>query len=108
MKERAPDEAPQSMRIDRALVYLRFARTRSIAQAMITRRTLRRNRKHVQRPSEMIAIGDVLTLMIGGEVRIIEILALPQRRTSATLAKCHYRELDRGESDRKARSTHTA
>ncbi|MEL7187998.1 MAG: S4 domain-containing protein [Pseudomonadota bacterium] len=92
-----------NLRIDRALVYLRFARTRSIAQAMIKRQSLRRNRIRVQRASEMIGTGDVLTLMVGGEVRVIEILALPKRRLSPAAAKCHYRELDRSETDRKAR-----
>ncbi|QUL39473.1 RNA-binding S4 domain-containing protein [Erythrobacter sp. JK5] len=83
------------MRIDRLLVYLRFARTRSIARAMIATRTLRCNRKHVLRPSENVGIGDVLTLMIGNEIRIIEVVSLPDRRASPALAKSHYREVDR-------------
>jgi len=84
-----------ALRLDRLLVYLRFARTRSAARAMIEKRALRRNRKHVLRASEMIAIGDVLTLAVGSEVRIIEILALPKRRTSPALAKTFYCELER-------------
>ncbi len=82
------------MRIDRLLVYLRFARTRSVARDMIEAHALRRNRKHVLRVSEMIAIGDVLTMMVGNEVRVIQVLSLPQRRASSALAKSHYRELD--------------
>jgi len=90
--------AAETMRLDRLLVYLRFARTRSVARAMIETRALRRNRKHVRRSSENVAIGDVLTLAVGGEVRIVEVLSLPGRRMSPSLAKCHYRELDpRGE-----------
>lgn len=85
-----------TLRLDRLLVYLRFARTRSAARAMIEGRSLRRNRKHVQRSSEMIAIGDVLTLVVGQEVRIIEIVALPERRVSPVLAKSFYREYERG------------
>ncbi len=84
----------QTMRLDRLLVYLRFARTRSMARAMIEGRALRRNRKHVQRASENVSIGDVLTLMVGNEVRVVEVLALPARRASPALAKSHYRELD--------------
>jgi len=83
-----------TMRIDRLLVYLRFARTRSAARDMIEGRALRCNRKHVHRVSEMIAIGDVLTMMVANEVRVIEVLSLPERRASPALAKCHYRELD--------------
>ena len=90
------DAAQETLRLDRLLVYLRFARTRSAARAMIEGRSLRRNRKHVQRASEAIAIGDVLTLVVGGEVRIIELVALPQRRASPALAKTFYEEYDRG------------
>lgn len=88
-------EPQATMRLDRLLVYLRFARTRSVARSMIEARTLRRNRKHVQRISENVCIGDVLTLVVGNEVRVIEVLSLPERRASPALAKSHYRELDR-------------
>lgn len=81
------------LRIDRLLVYLRFARTRSAARAMIEGRSLRLNRKHVQRVSENVAIGDVLTLAIGNEVRVVEVTSLPDRRASPVLAKTFYREL---------------
>lgn len=87
---------PETLRLDRLLVYLRFARTRSAARTMIEGRSLRRNRKHVQRASEKIAIGDVLTLVVSGDVRIIELVALPKRRASPTLAKSFYQEYDRG------------
>lgn len=86
--------AQETIRLDRLLVYLRFARTRSSARAMIETRALRRNRKHVRRASESVAIGDVLTLPVGGEVRVVEVLSLPERRASPALARCHYRELD--------------
>ncbi|MGB3472951.1 MAG: S4 domain-containing protein [Erythrobacter sp.] len=83
------------MRLDRLLVYLRFARTRSIARAMIESRALRRNRKHVRRPSENVAIGDVLTLCIGDDIRVVEVLSLPNRRASPALAKSFYKEHER-------------
>ncbi|MEP3052114.1 MAG: S4 domain-containing protein [Erythrobacter sp.] len=83
------------MRLDRLLVYLRFARTRSRARAIVAQRRLRLNRKHVRRASQKIAAGDVLTIMIGNEVRVIEVTALPQSRGSSEIARSHYRELDR-------------
>lgn len=87
-----------TMRLDRLLVYLRFARTRSAARALIETRALRRNRNRVRRVSENVAIGDVLTLPVGGEVRVVEVLSLPERRSAPALARSHYRELDpRGE-----------
>ncbi|MEO0690799.1 MAG: S4 domain-containing protein [Pseudomonadota bacterium] len=83
------------LRIDRLLVYLRFARTRSIARGMIEGRSLRLNRKHVQRVSEIVGIGDILTLMIGNEIRVIEVTSLPDRRASPALAKTLYRDLSK-------------
>ncbi len=85
----------QSIRVDRLLVYLRFARTRSIAREMIERRALRRNRKHVQRVSENVSIGDVLTIVVGDEVRVLEVTSLPERRVSPAAARSFYRELAR-------------
>ncbi|MEO0642540.1 MAG: S4 domain-containing protein [Pseudomonadota bacterium] len=84
-----------SLRVDRLLVYLRFARTRSAARAMIEGRSLRLNRKHVQRVSENVSIGDILTLAVGNEVRVIELVALPGRRASPEQARTYYRELAR-------------
>lgn len=83
----------ERLRIDRLLVYLRFARTRSAARAMIEGRSLRLNRKHVLRVSETVGIGDVLTFMVGREIRVVEVLALPDRRASPGLARTFYRDL---------------
>jgi ribosome-associated heat shock protein Hsp15 len=94
-----------SIRIDRLLVYLRFARTRSAADALIAGRALRRNRQHVLRGSEQARIGDVLTLATSDGVRVIEVLALPRRRESPAMARSHYREVDAAGLDRKGQMT---
>lgn len=83
------------MRIDRLLVYLRFARTRNRASAMIEEGHMRRNGAHVTRSSEDVRVGDVLTFMLGSDVRIIEVISLPERRGPPGMARSHYRELDR-------------
>lgn len=83
------------MRLDRLLVYLRLARTRSKACALIENGHMRINGQHVQRTSTETAEGDVLTFAQGDTVRIIEILALPTRRGPPDIARSHYRELDR-------------
>ena len=90
-----------SIRIDRLLVYLRLARTRSAAQALIDTHALRRNRKHVLRGAEPVRSGDVLTLAIGGTVRVIEVITLPDRRGPPAEARSHYREVDGGGLDPK-------
>jgi ribosome-associated heat shock protein Hsp15 len=105
MKAGGDSASSGSIRIDRLLVYLRFARTRSAAQTLIDTHALRRNRKHVLRGSEQARIGDVLTLATGGGVRVVELLALPDRRGSPAQAASHYREVDSDGLDRKGQMT---
>ena len=95
----------EAMRIDRLLVYLRFARTRSAAQALISAHALRRNRQHVVRPSEQARIGDVLTVAVGDSIRVIELIALPDRRGPPAHARSHYREVDGSGLDPRGQNT---
>ncbi len=105
MSAAAQTSTPGSIRIDRLLVYLRLARTRSAAQALIEAHALRRNRKHVLRGSEQARIGDVLTIARGDRVQVIELLTLPDRRGPPQLAQSHYREVDGDCLDRKGQMT---
>ena len=82
------------MRIDRALYCLRFFKSRSLAQKRLCEGHVRVNGKRIERCSQDIAAGDVLTFPLGGSVRVIEILALPERRGPAAEAASHYRALD--------------
>lgn len=81
------------MRIDRLLCNLRFVRTRSLAASLATAGHLRRNGVRITRPSQVVGIGDVLTIPLGnaGEVRLVEVLALPEKRGPAREAQACYR-----------------
>ncbi|TCD06974.1 RNA-binding S4 domain-containing protein [Erythrobacteraceae bacterium CFH 75059] len=84
------------MRVDLLLCRLRFARTRSTARHMVENTVMRCNGAHVARTSHLVRVGDVLTFMAGdGQVRVVQILALPLRRGPAAEAQTHYRPLDR-------------
>ena len=88
------------MRIDRLLCNLRFRRTRTLAADLVRTGHLRRNGARVTRPSQAVEVGDVLTLPLGQAVRLIEVLALPEKRGPAPAAQACYRVLDQtGESD---------
>ncbi len=82
------------MRIDKLLWFLRFARSRSVAQAMAQQGHLRLNGKRVDKAHQSIAAGDVMTLPLARQVLVIEILALPLRRGPASEAQSCYRVLD--------------
>ncbi|MET0179750.1 MAG: RNA-binding S4 domain-containing protein [Novosphingobium sp.] len=82
------------MRIDKALWFLRLAKTRGLAQQWIAAGHIRVNGRRVERSAQGLAAGDVLTMPLGGRVRVIELLALPVRRGPAAEAQACYRALD--------------
>ena len=82
------------MRIDKLLWFLRLARTRSAAQALVGAGHVRLNGRRVERLAQDVAVGDVLVLPLPRGVAVIELLALPPRRGPASEAQSHYRTLD--------------
>ncbi|APE27534.1 S4 domain-containing protein [Aurantiacibacter gangjinensis] len=82
------------MRIDLLLVRLRLAKSRAIAKRWVEDGHIRCNRLRVTCASQAVSVRDVLTLPIGEGVRVIEILALPERRGPAAEALAHYQVLD--------------
>ena len=84
------------MRLDRLLCTLRFVRTRSAARKLVEEGHIRRNGERVVRASREIVVGDVLTLPLGGRVKLVEVLSLPERRGPSREAQECYRELDPG------------
>ena len=82
------------MRLDKLLCFLRFAKTRAIAQRWICEGHMRLNGHRVERPSAAVKPSDVLTLPTPGGAQVIEIAALPVRRGPAAEAQSCYRELD--------------
>lgn len=87
------------MRIDKLLWFLRFCKTRQLAQELVTAGHIRLNRRRVERSSQAIAVGDVLVLPLPGRIAVIEILSLPGRRGPAAEAQSCYRELDAGSAN---------
>lgn len=82
------------MRLDKLLWFLRFAKSRSLAQAMVATGHIRLNRRRVERAAQAVAAGDVMVLPRPGGVQVVEILALPARRGPAAEAQACYRVLD--------------
>ncbi|QZP08631.1 S4 domain-containing protein [Caenibius sp. WL] len=82
------------MRIDKLLWFLRFAKTRGLAQKWVDEGHIRRNGNRVERTGQPTAVGDILTLPLRGGVLVIELLSLPARRGPAAEARECYRVLD--------------
>ena len=82
------------MRIDLLLYRLRFARSRSVAKALVEAGHIRRNGNRIERACQPVETGDVLTLPIGKSVCIARIETLPERRGPAVEAQLCYQRLD--------------
>ncbi|WP_298222372.1 RNA-binding S4 domain-containing protein [Acidocella sp.] len=81
------------LRLDKFLVFARFCKTRSVAEAMIEKGAVRINRQPTDKPHAKLRPGDVLTLALPQGVKVVEIILLPGRRGSATVARKLYREV---------------
>ncbi|MCO4091601.1 MAG: RNA-binding S4 domain-containing protein [Sphingorhabdus sp.] len=78
------------MRIDKLLFFLRFAKSRTLAQNWAETGHIRVNGRRVEKGSLPIAIGDVITLPIGDAVVSFKLLSMPIRRGPANEVKLCY------------------
>ena len=81
------------MRIDRYLHCIRLTKSRSLAQAIIDQGHLRLDGKRVLKPSEPVHVGSIIALPLRGDVRVLKVIALPERRGTAVEARCAYEEI---------------
>lgn len=81
------------MRIDKLLFFLRFTKTRALSQALVEAGHVRIDRERVDCAHARIQSGQVLTIALHGEVRVIRIGQLPIRRGPACEAQACYTEL---------------
>jgi ribosome-associated heat shock protein Hsp15 len=81
------------MRIDRFLFFIRLAKSRTLAQAVIDEGHVRIDGKRARKPSDEVRAGSIVALPLHGAVRIIRVLGLPTRRGPAPEARACYEEL---------------
>lgn len=82
------------MRIDLFLHRIRLVKSRTLAQALIEEGKTRIDGKRVEKPSEPVRVGSIIALPLRGRVRIIRVVALPERRGPASEARAAYEEID--------------
>lgn len=82
------------MRIDRYLHCIRLVKSRTLAQGLVDTGRIRIDGRRVLKPSEPVRIGSIIALPLRGDVRIIEVIAIPERRGPPAEARATYREID--------------
>jgi ribosome-associated heat shock protein Hsp15 len=86
--------AAGSIRLDKLLWYLRFARSRSLAQALVIAGHIRLDGRRVTRASCAVHVGQTLVLPVGEHIEVVRLLSLPARRGPPGEAQACYRKLE--------------
>lgn len=80
-------------RLDKWLVYARFTKHRATAVEWIEKGQVRVNRERVSKVSYSVKPDDVLTLVVGGSLRVVRVLGAADRRGPASLASQLYDDI---------------
>ena len=80
-------------RVDKWLWCARMMRARADCARLVAEGSLRINRQPTDKPHARLRVGDVVTLPLRGEVRVLEVLALAARRGPAEEARGLFREI---------------
>ena len=85
-----PDDPVRGQRLDKWLWHARFARTRTAAARLVLDGHVRVNAKRELTCAKRVRDGDVLTIALGREVRVVRLRGFAARRGSATDAQRLY------------------
>lgn len=80
-------------RLDKYLFFVRLTRTRALAQQIVAQGHVRINGQSVVRGHAAVAPGQVITLPLHDQIRVIRVTGLPSRRGPAVEAQAHYCDL---------------
>lgn len=80
-------------RIDRWLWHARLVRTRSAAAALASRGHVRVNGIRIHAPGRMVQAGDVITVALERNVRVLKVKGFVDRRGPADAVPILYEEL---------------
>jgi ribosome-associated heat shock protein Hsp15 len=84
---------PVAQRLDKWLVVARFARTRSLAQALVEGGHVRLQGKRITDYARRLRPGDVLTLALPHATKVVRVKASAEKRGSFAVARELYEEI---------------
>ena len=97
----------KSLRLDIYLYYIRIFKSRSIATKFILTNRLRISGQVTKKPHKMISIGDVLSMTIKDNIKILKVLDIPNRRGPYSESLNFYEDITPIESIPKKESLET-
>ncbi len=87
------NEPAKSQRIDKWLWHARVTKTRSLAQKLISSGKVRVDREKVTSSSSKVIAGNVLTIALPREIKILEIVDFAEKRGPYSAACLLYTDL---------------
>jgi ribosome-associated heat shock protein Hsp15 len=85
-------QEPEKLRIDKYLWAIRAFKTRSISTEACKAGRVKLNGQNLK-PSHVVKIGEVYTVQKGSDKKIVEVVALLERRVDAKTAVNFYKDL---------------
>jgi ribosome-associated heat shock protein Hsp15 len=82
-----------TQRLDKWLWFARLAKSRTLAARLVEEGHVRVNRLKIDKPAQTIKPGDVLTLSLGAQIRVLRVLNPGTRRGPATEARGLYEDV---------------
>lgn len=83
----------ERQRVDRFLWHARLVRTRTLAAKLTASGHVRVNGKRIDAPGRGLKVGDVLTVAISRDVRVLKVIAFAERRGGSEVAGRLYEDL---------------
>lgn len=90
----ADQEDRDWQRLDKWLWCARFMRARTDCAALVSLGSIRINRQATDKAHARLRLGDVLTVPVRGQVRVVRVLALAARRGPPAEAAALYEEVE--------------
>ncbi len=92
----ASGEDQEWQRLDKWLWCARFMKARADCARLVAGGSVRINRQVTDKPHARLRPGDVLTLPLRQQVRVVRVLSLASRRGPAPEAQALYEEIGEG------------
>ena len=92
-RHRADAGGAEAQRLDKWLWFARVVKSRTLAAALVIDRKVRVNRERASKPSQMLRVGDVVTVAVHARVRVLKVLAAGARRGPPAEACLLYEDL---------------
>lgn len=85
--------AKGKLRADKWLWYARVYKTRTLASTSIKTGKVRVNQEKISSPSRAVSPGDVFTVTLGRQIKVLKVVELGSRRGPASEAQQLYEDL---------------